>query len=60
MNLVMQQWQQLDTISAVKSGRVHIIQRDYASVPGPRVFRLLKDFARLLHPQLNWSEAADD
>ncbi|MBD3635210.1 MAG: ABC transporter substrate-binding protein [Methylophaga sp.] len=60
MNLVMQQWQQLDTISAVKSGRVHIIQRDYASVPGPRIFRLLKDFARLLHPQLNWSEAADD
>lgn len=60
MNLVMQQWQQLDTISAVKSGRVHIIQRDYASVPGPRIFRLLEDFARLLHPQLNWNEAADD
>ncbi len=60
MTLVMQQWQQLDSVSAVKAGRVHIIQRDYASVPGPRIFMLLEDFARLLHPQLDWNEAADD
>lgn len=60
MDLVMQQWQQLSSVSAVQSGRVHIIQRDYGSVPGPRIIRLLEDFARLLHPQLDWNEAADD
>ncbi|MTI62655.1 ABC transporter substrate-binding protein [Methylophaga sp.] len=60
MDQVMQQWQQLETVNAVQSGRVHIIQRDYGSVPGPRIFMLLRDFARLLHPQLNWNEADHD
>ena len=60
MDQVMQQWQQLETVSAVQAGRVHIIQRDYGSVPGPRIFMLLRDFARLLHPQLNWDETTDD
>lgn len=59
MQQVRQQWQQLDMISAVQAERVHILERDYASVPGPRVFQLLPEFARLLHPQLNW-ESADD
>lgn len=54
MDMVNQQWQQLSSVSAVKSGRVHIIQTDYASIPGPRIFGLLPTFARLLHPQLNW------
>jgi iron complex transport system substrate-binding protein len=59
MQQVRQQWQQLDMVSAVKAERVHILERDYASVPGPRVFQLLPEFARLLHPQLNW-ESTDD
>lgn len=59
MQQVRQQWQQLSSVSAVKSGRVHILERDYASVPGPRIFKLLPEFARLLHPQLNWDTADD-
>jgi len=52
MNQVKRQWQTLQSVSAVQSGRVHIIQRDYASVPGPRVFQLLPEIARLLHPEI--------
>lgn len=59
MQQVRQQWQQLSSVSAVKSGRVHILERDYASVPGPRIFKLLPEFARLLHPQLNWDSNDD-
>jgi iron complex transport system substrate-binding protein len=59
MQQVRQQWQQLEMIKAVQAGRVHILERDYASVPGPRVFQLLPDFARLLHPQLNWEQPDD-
>lgn len=59
MNLVKQQWLKLDAVSAVKQGRVHIIERDYASIPGPRIFLLLPEFARLLHPELDW-DATDD
>jgi iron complex transport system substrate-binding protein len=60
MDLVMKQWQQLESVNAVKSGRVHILQRDYASIPGPRIIQLLEDFTRVLHPELDWSEARHD
>ncbi|GAB4298270.1 MAG: vitamin B12 ABC transporter substrate-binding protein BtuF [Methylophaga sp.] len=60
MDLAMKQWQQLESVNAVKSGRVHILQRDYASIPGPRIIQLLEDFARVLHPELDWSEARHD
>lgn len=59
MQQVQQQWQQLNMVSAVKAKRVHILERDYASVPGPRVFQLLPEFARLLHPHLNWENTDD-
>jgi iron complex transport system substrate-binding protein len=56
MNLVRQQWLKLDAVSAIQQQRVHIIERDYASIPGPRIFLLLPEIAGLLHPQLDWSE----
>lgn len=39
-------------MSAIKSGRVHIISASYASIPGPRFPLLLKDLARILHPEI--------
>lgn len=60
MTQVKTQWQALTSVSAIQSDRVHIIQRDYASVPGPRVFRLLPEIAQMLHPQLNWTDRLKD
>lgn len=54
LNNVLQQWQNLEYIDAVKNNRVYIIQEDYATIPGPRIFLLLDQFARLIHPELNW------
>lgn len=51
---VLQLWQNLGYIDAVKNNRIHIIQEDYATIPGPRIFLLLDQFARLIHPELNW------
>lgn len=59
MNLVRQQWLKLDAVSAVQQQRVHIIERDYASIPGPRIFQLLPEIAQLLHPTLDWSDVND-
>ncbi len=59
MNLVRQQWLKLDAVSAVQQQRVHIIERDYASIPGPRIFQLLPEIAQLLHPELDWSDVND-
>lgn len=54
MQAVNQQWQQLSHLSAVKHDRVHIIEADYATIPGPRVFQLLPAFAQALHPEHPW------
>jgi len=45
-------WAPLDYIPAVKNGRIYVVSGDYAVIPGPRVARLLHDFAVLLHPEL--------
>jgi len=47
-------WQQLDRIDAVRQGRVYVVDAEYATVPGPRFIRAVEDFARLLHPEVEW------
>lgn len=47
---VKQNWYQLDQLDAVKQQRVHLIEANYATLPGPRVIDLLEDIALLLHP----------
>jgi iron complex transport system substrate-binding protein len=51
-------WMDIDFITAVKSEKVHIIEADYATIPGPRILLLLELFARLIHPELNWDPAS--
>jgi len=54
MKQVIKQWQSLRNVNAVKQQRIYIIEHDYASIPGPRIFKLLPEMARLLHPDLDW------
>jgi iron complex transport system substrate-binding protein len=42
------QWNGLDAIRAVKSGRVHVFTDDFLSVPGPRFVRFAETIARVL------------
>ncbi len=41
-----------DRLSAVRSGRVHLLPGDPISRPGPRLVEVLETMARLLHPEL--------
>ena len=43
-------WQQLSTVPAVRSGRVHVLTGNELVVPGPRVAEVTRRLARLLHP----------
>jgi len=52
------QWMTLTSVKAVQNKRVHLIQADYATIPGPRVTTLLKQLASLLHPELTWHEGS--
>ncbi|MDH5357255.1 MAG: helical backbone metal receptor [Gammaproteobacteria bacterium] len=54
LHQVRQRWQNIAYIDAVKNNRVHIIEQNYATIPGPRIFLLLEHFARLIHPELDW------
>lgn len=53
---VRQQWSQLSHINAIKHSRLHIIEADYATIPGPRIIQLLIQFAAIIHPELTWPQ----
>ncbi len=53
---VKQQWMDISLINAVKAQKVHIIEADFATIPGPRIILLLELFARLIHPEINWDK----
>ena len=55
---VRQRWQSLKHINAVKNGHIYIIEESYATIPGPRVTLLLEQFARFIHPELEWEKAS--
>jgi len=42
-------WQQM---TAVKQGRVYIINGDLVSRPGPRIVQGLEEMAKIIHPEL--------
>lgn len=44
-------WVRLRDLRAVRAGRVAVVTGGYGQVPGPRIFRLVEDVARALHPE---------
>jgi iron complex transport system substrate-binding protein len=52
---ILADWQGLVNVEAVKNQRVYAINRDYATVPGPRIIKFVEDLARLLHPEIDWN-----
>ena len=47
------------TIPAVKNGRIHVIEADLVTRPGPRIVLGLRALAALLHPDV-FDEGIDD
>ena len=47
-------WDGLARLRAVRSGRVHVLDDDFAFKPGPRFVLLVEKLARLLHPEADW------
>lgn len=43
-------WKRLNSVSAVRAGRVHAVTSDIFVVPGPRVVDAAEAFYKLLHP----------
>lgn len=51
---VLKQWRSLNYVDAIKNNRIYIIEHDYATIPSPRIFLLLDELARLIHPEIDW------
>ncbi len=49
-------WRRLAEVEAVRTGRVHALNADYAFVPGPRFILLVEELAKLIHPEIDWTE----
>ncbi|MBI3047573.1 MAG: ABC transporter substrate-binding protein [Acidobacteria bacterium] len=44
-------WRALSAIPAVRDGRIHFLNGDYLTVPGPRIGLATEAFARAIHPE---------
>ena len=51
---ILQDWEQVADVEAVRSGRVYVLRDDFASIPGPRFILLVEKLARLVHPEIDW------
>lgn len=49
---IVRDWEQLPDVEAVRNRRVHVVDDDYAFVPGPRFILMVEKLARLIHPEL--------
>jgi iron complex transport system substrate-binding protein len=48
---VLQEWARWKTISAVRKGRIHLINSDLIDRPSPRIIDGLEEIVRILHPE---------
>jgi len=49
-------WDKLSTLRAVRSGRIYVLDQEYMVIPGPRVAQIVEQFARALHPDVDWPD----
>jgi len=54
LNLILKRWHKMRYVDAIKNNRIHIIEEDYATIPGPRIFLLLEQIAPFIHPEVDW------
>ena len=47
-------WQKLSEVAAVKNGRVYVLTQDFMVIPGPRFILVIEEFARTIHPEMEW------
>lgn len=50
MRRELEPWQRLQSVPAVRTGRVHILYGDHLVVPGPRIAQAAEEIGKALHP----------
>lgn len=47
-------WQKLSSIQAVKENNIFIFEQKFMARPGPRFIDIIKQMAKVIHPEINW------
>ncbi|MBU8922200.1 MAG: hypothetical protein KOO63_10325, partial [Bacteroidales bacterium] len=45
---ILKDWTSMRSVEAVRNGRVYILRKDYAHIPGPRFIFLLEDMVEVI------------
>ena len=53
-DVVTRDWDSLPELNAVRDKRIFIFTESHVAVPGPRYVLLLEQFARVMHPEVDW------
>jgi len=53
---ILAEWNSVPGLRAAKENRIHLLSGSYVAIPGPRFVEVLEDFARILHPELDWTK----
>ena len=48
---LIEDWQALSILPAVRNGQVHVLTESYLKVPGPRTHLIARKLAMVLHPE---------
>ncbi len=51
---IIDEWNVLSHVNAVKNRRVHVFGEDYVAVPGPRFISIMEKMARVMYPDIRW------
>jgi iron complex transport system substrate-binding protein len=57
-DLLRNDWERLAILPAVKGGRIHFLTEDYLLIPGVRIVQIVKKFAEIIHPEINYKKNA--
>ncbi len=47
-------WNSLVELNTINKDNIFIYTKDYSAIPGPRIIYLLQDFAKIIHPEIDW------
>ena len=50
-SIILKDWKN-SSIDLFKETKIHLIQNDYVSIPGPRFLKIIKLFLKVLHPDV--------
>ena len=51
---LLDEWNELKDVNAVKNGRVCILTGSHLMRPGPRFIQTIEDIAKAIHPEAEW------